>query len=108
MVDLITALLIAFAFAGGAYVVIEFREIWNANRDGPMRPLSGIESAKGTSAIVSKAFTASGTGVFVGRVKIDGEDWRAEYVGESSASPDVGQPVKIREIDSGRLTVKVE
>ena len=45
--DLIAALLIAFAVAGGVYVIIEFREIWNANRDGPMKPVSGVESAKG-------------------------------------------------------------
>ena len=76
-----------------------FREIWNANRDGPMKPVSGVESAKDTSAIVSKAFAESGSGVFVGR---------AEYVGTSGATPDVGQPVKIREIDSGKLTVTVE
>ena len=105
--DLITALMIAIAVAGGGYVVIEFREIWNANRGGPVRPVSGVESTKDTSAIVSKAFTESRAGTFVGRVEFDGEDWRAEYVGELSAIPDVGQTVKICEIDSGRLTVKV-
>ncbi len=106
--DLFTAIIIAVLIAGAVYGAIEFREIWSANRDGPVKPVSGVESAKGTIAVVSKAFTKSGTGAFVGRVEFDGEDWRAEYVGNLPATADVGQPVKICEIDSGKLTVKVE
>jgi membrane protein implicated in regulation of membrane protease activity len=107
-VDLFTATIIAVAVAGGIYGAIEFREIWSANRDGPTKPVSGLESALGTSALVSKGFTKSGTGALVGRIEFDGEDWRAEYVGTLPMPPDVGQPVKICGIDAGGLTVKVE
>ena len=106
--DLFAAIIFAVVIAGAIYTAIEFREIWNANRDGPVNPVSGVESAKGTSAVVSKAFTKSGTGALVGRVEFDGEDWRAEYVGDLSETPSIGQPVKICEIDSGKLTVKVK
>mgnify|MGYP000312503037 CR=1 FL=1 len=106
--EIITAIIIAIVIAGGVYTAIEFRELWNAARDSPAKPVSGLESALGTSAIVSEGFTKSGTGALVGRVKFDGEDWRAEYVGNLPMAPDVGQSVQIREINSGTLTVKVE
>ena len=106
--DLFTAIVFAVVIAGVVYSAIEFREIWIANRDVPAKPVSGVESAKGTNAVVSKAFTKSGNGALVGRVKFHGEDWRAEYVGDLSAPPIIGQPVMICEIDSAKLTVKVK
>ena len=106
--DLFTTLIVAVVIAGGVYFAIEIREIWSADRDGPRTPVSGLESAVGTRAVVSKGFTKSGAGVFVGRVEFDGEDWRAEYIGKLPMPPDIGQPVDICEVDSGTLTVKVE
>ena len=107
-VDLLTAITVAICIAGGFYFVIEFREILNADRDRPSKPVSGIESALGSSAVVSKEFATTSAGRLVGRVRFDGEDWRAEYIGSPSIAPKVGQVVNISEIDAAKLIVKVE
>ena len=108
MTDLFTAAMYAIAIGGLVYAVLEGIEISSAIRGGPPKPSTGVESAKGQKADVSKAFVRSSSGAAVGRVSFEGEDWRAEYVGESSTLPTVGERVTIREIDSGRLTARVE
>ena len=106
--DQIAAILIAIAIAVALYTAIEFREVWNANRDAPMKPVSGPDSVQGRIAVVSEAFTRSSTGALVGRVEFDGENWRAEYVGNLPKSPEIGQRIEICGIDTGKLTVNVE
>lgn len=105
--DPITATLIAIVVPAGVYLAVRLRETWNANQRGPAASVSGVESAEGTKAVVSNAFTETGTGALVGRVDFLGENWRAEYVGTSGEPPGVGQHVAIRETDSGNLTVFV-
>ena len=106
--DLVTALITAAAVAACVYTLVECVELWNIARNSPSKPVSGTESALGSNAVVSKEFAKLDTGAFVGRVRFDGEDWRAEYTGNLPEPPVVGQTVVISEIDSAALAVRVE
>jgi len=106
-VDLFREVLFGLAIGGGIYAILEIRETWKFSRDLQPKPVSGLESAVGTSATVSKEFSDAGAGVRVGRVEFGGENWRAEYIGNQPKAPAVGQSVHISDVDSGRLTVKV-
>ncbi len=106
--DLTTAITIGVILGCAVYFVIEFWELVSLDPDRLSKPVSGLESALGSNAIVSKDFSATSTGRLVGRVRFDGEDWSAEYLGCSKLVPEVGHSVVIREVDAARLTVKVD
>ena len=104
--DLTTALLVGIMIAGGIYFVLEIRETFKY--DPPSKPMSGLESAIGKKAFVSQAFSQTGAGVLIGRVEFDGESWRAEFAGNPASAPNVGQSVRVCDVDTGTLTVTVK
>ncbi len=63
-----------------------------------------IYSLVGKIAIVSKEFDPN---THIGRVKIDGDDWRALVETEEDASElSIGSPVSIVKVDSNTLIIK--
>lgn len=104
--DIFTTLAVAVAIGFGIRIALETWELITSSRDLRSEPVAGPESAVGRSAVVISDFTQASSGQLLGRVRFDGEDWRAEYVG-STSPPYVGQEVEISDIDAAKLTVKV-
>ena len=88
--------------------MIEGFEIFSIGRKAPKGPVSGAESALGRPAIVIGDFSSDLQNTVTGRVRFDGEDWNAIYVGDAARLPRSGDTVSIHQIDASRLKVIVK
>ncbi len=108
MSELILAITVALVIAGGIYLLLEFREMYRANRDGPRAPVSGPESLIGRKVKVCGAFEPSQVeNKLLGWVFIDGEDWNAEMVVRLEDAPKVGAQLEVFAVDPSKLKVSV-
>ena len=107
MFEFFSALGITAVLALTIYTVVETFLVYSANRSASRQPSSGLESAVGKDAVVSRDFEKNDAGMLCGRVVLDGEDWLAEYVGTDIDAPRIGQRLSISDIDVSRLTIKV-
>lgn len=69
---------------------------------------SGVEAAPGQFAIVIREFTDDDGARLLGRVRFEGEDWRAAFVGDTDSPPSKGGQVTVVEIDTDRLEIRVQ
>ena len=69
---------------------------------------SGVATAIGNPAVVTKSFETGEDGKLRGRVRFDGEDWKAIYIGDAGKPPGKGDEVTVVEIDTGHLEVQVK
>ena len=108
MAELFTAIAIALFVVWGIYISFEVFETYAAQRDSPRKPVSGVESAVGGSATALSDFSTQEAAEPVGRVRFEGEDWNAIFVGNPSELPRTGDRVTIVEVDATNLRVKVQ
>jgi len=108
LAELFTAIIIAFLVVGVIYTLVEFFEVFAAHRDSPKKPVAGAESAIGKSAVVVRDFSSLQEPRPIGRVRFEGENWNAVFVGNRSESPRAGDRVSIVDIDAANLKVKVQ
>lgn len=109
MTTAIEILLWAIAIGGVIYLAIEFFELSSAFRHGPRKPVSGAEAMLGRKVVLTRPFEKSESGkVMPGRVRVDGEDWKAEWTSRPVELPHPGAELTIVrvEADSLRLWVK--
>ncbi len=108
MSELVVALTVALFIAGGIYLLLEFRETYRANRDGPRAPVSGPESLIGRKVKVLGVFEPSqDKNKLLGRVLIDGEDWSAEMDGRLDDAPEIGAQLEVFAVEPSKLKVHV-
>ena len=108
MSEFVAALTVAIAIAGGIYLILELRETYRANRDGPRAPVSGPESLIGRKVKVHGTFKPSqDKNKLLGRVLIDGEDWSAELDRPLEDAPEIGAQLEIVAVDPSKLKVHV-
>ena len=109
MTTIFESIIWAFVIAALIYSVLEWTVIVDFIRDSPRRPVSGIESMLGSKALLIQPFKKSDGGtVLSGRVRIDGEDWKAEWSGECDALPDDGSVLTVVKVEPESLRVCVK
>ncbi|MBT8078776.1 MAG: hypothetical protein KJO31_09355 [Gammaproteobacteria bacterium] len=107
MIEWIAGGILAVAVAWGIYVLMESREIFSASRSARQKPVSGVGASIGTSARVIDKFSTGPDERITGRVRFEGEEWNAVFVGSSDATPGIGDSVTITDVDASRLEVRV-
>ncbi len=101
-------LLVALITYGiGSFVLESFGSIVERRKSRPGQS-SGAETAIGNSAVVTTSFAAADNGEIRGRVRVDGEDWNALFVGDASTPPARDDQVTVVEVDTGSLEVRVK
>ena len=75
---------------------------------GPEGPSSGVETAVGKAAEVTQAFSTNENGETRGRVRFEGEDWKAVYEGHAEPAPAKGDTVMVTDVDTGNLEARVK
>ncbi len=105
---LLKALLVALIILAVGWMVVEFLATIDISRDPPSTNASGVETAIGNPAVVITSFAVDDKGKLRGRVRVEGEDWRAVYVGDQPTPPAKGDSVSVVDVDTGRLEVTVE
>ncbi len=108
MSELVVVLTVALVIGGGIYLLLELRETYRANRDGPRAPVSGPESLIGRKVKVLGVFEPSqDKNKLLGRVLIDGEDWNAEMAARFEDAPETGAQLEVFTVDPSKLKVHV-
>ncbi|MEM8816864.1 MAG: NfeD family protein [Pseudomonadota bacterium] len=103
---MLSAIVIAVAAAGAFYVFLEWRELFSAQNQGGT--VSGTGTAVGRDATVIAAFEkATRHGKPEGRIRIEGESWKAVLDGETTSPPAVGDRVTVFDMDAARLVALV-
>lgn len=105
MIEIALLVLLAALLAWVLYAAAEWYEILSAHRNAPRAPVSGPESVAGKQAVVCRNFEHTAAGALCGKVRFEGEEWRAEFAGTDA--PTVGQMVVVTGMDAGRLILKV-
>ncbi len=104
---LVKALLVGLIAWGVGWTIVEFIAAREGN-SGPSGPSSGVETAIGKQAVVTGAFSRGENGETRGRVRFEGEDWKAVFVGHSATPPAKGEQVTVVDVDAGHLEVRVK
>ncbi len=105
---LVKALFVAFVTWAVGWMVVEVMALFDVDRKPRRGAVSGAETAIGDPAVVTKSFTQDGDRAIRGRVRFEGEDWKAVFTGSPSAPPATGDRVTVVEIDTGNLEVRVK
>ena len=103
---LFKALFVAAVTWAVGWLIVEFLAV-REETSGPSGPSSGVETAIGKPAVVIKAFAPGVDGKLRGRVRFEGEDWKAVYTGDAASPPAKHDHVTITEIDTARLEAQV-
>jgi len=98
----------AIAVAVGFYLALEFFATESALRQIG-KPVSGVESAKGRQVTVISVFEQGSDGANPeGRIRMDGESWKAILDAGAQTVPELGDRVTVLEIDAAKLVVRVK
>ncbi|MEO1247383.1 MAG: NfeD family protein [Pseudomonadota bacterium] len=107
MLEISSAIVIAVLVAGVFYWFLEWREIFSVKNRGGI--VSGAETAVGSDAKVIAAFAkTTGHRKPEGRIRIEGESWRAVLDGDAANLPAVGDRVTVLDMDAARLVARVQ
>jgi len=103
--DFVAQVILGLLVAGILYSMIEWHVLWKSERRGSA-VVSGVEAFIGRDAEVIEPFQRSfATSPLIGRVRIDGESWRAELGDQAAAELQRGDMVRIVAVDHGVLRV---
>lgn len=89
------------------WTIVESLATWGASKSRP-GTTSGTDTAIGNPAVVCKSFSQDDKGEIRGRVRFEGEDWKAVFAGDPEKPPAEGDRVTVVEVDAGHLEVRVK
>lgn len=108
MTTIIEMLLWAIVVVSAAYLAVVYFELFGAIRRGPRKPVSGVESLIGRKVVLTRPFEKSQSGrITPGRVRVDGEDWKAQWLSESEELPAPGSELTIVRVEPESLRLWV-
>ncbi len=104
---LLALVVAAIAYMAGGTILEMFGSlVEHQSSKHPRSPAT--DNASGRSAVVIRDFAKGDDDEIRGRVRFEGEDWKAVLVAATDTAPAEGDEVTVVEVDTDRLEIRVE